>query len=88
MKDVIRGDWTGMEKPRKGFTWWYDLFYDGYGDSYIELVQRRIVTLPKAAQEAYKKKDDFKAYKACMGKRKKSLEHQVHKQLLEDIARA
>lgn len=86
--DTIRGEWTGREKPKKGFTWWYELFYALDGDGFIELVQRRIVTLPKAAQEAYKKEDGFKAYKACLGRRKKYLERRAHKQLLEDIARA
>ncbi len=89
MTDVIRGEWTGKEKPKKGFTWWYEISrHAADGDGYVELVQRRITTLPKVAQAAYKKNDGFTAYRAYIGKHKAALEKKVHQELLDDVADA
>lgn len=83
-RDVIHGNFTCMDKPRKGFTWWYE----EYGEEVV-LVQRRITTLPKDAQKAYAKgkEDEFKAYKSCMTRRKKQLEKKIHDWLVADLAR-
>lgn len=80
------GEYTGREKPKRGFTWWYNMFFDENSFAYIELVQRRITTLPKVAYEAYSKKDGFKTYKKFLTEHKSKLGSELHRQLVEDVA--
>ncbi len=77
-EDVIYGQFSGKEKPKNGFTWWYEL------NDEITLVQRRIATLPEAARVAHQK--GYEPYRKYLNKHLRQLKSEAHARLVEDIA--